>query len=136
MQDCIKCMMELYGEQYMTDGQRLRSCDTVTPKPQGWLIDDRRMDIESWKGVIVTVLGDFNKGKTHVLNRLTGTKLPSGINIRTEVRRLPMAQIPEHLNPPPPRVDPPTHHPKSTKFFLTERPKKKMNIPPTIFFSN
>eukprot|EP00667_Euglena_gracilis_P006638 EG_transcript_6696 len=51
---------------------------------KGWLIDDRRMDIESWKGVIVTVLGDFNKGKTHVLNRLTGTKLPSGINIRTE----------------------------------------------------
>jgi hypothetical protein len=52
---------------------------------QGWQIEDRQMNIETWKGVIVTVLGDFNKGKTYVLNRLIGTTLPSGINIRTEV---------------------------------------------------
>eukprot|EP01001_Neometanema_parovale_P011480 NODE_772_length_2108_cov_85.934005_g734_i0.p1 GENE.NODE_772_length_2108_cov_85.934005_g734_i0~~NODE_772_length_2108_cov_85.934005_g734_i0.p1 ORF type:complete len:642 (+),score=96.86 NODE_772_length_2108_cov_85.934005_g734_i0:54-1979(+) len=51
---------------------------------KGWNVSDRRVEFESWSGTIVTVLGEFNKGKTWVLNELTGSKLPSGVNIRTE----------------------------------------------------
>eukprot|EP00667_Euglena_gracilis_P005002 EG_transcript_5025 len=51
---------------------------------KGWVVDDRRVDLEQWRGTIVTVLGEFNRGKTWVLNRLTGTRLPTGVNIRTE----------------------------------------------------
>jgi len=51
---------------------------------KGWMIDDRRVDVEQWHGTIVSVLGEFNRGKTWVLNRLAGTHLPCGVNIRTE----------------------------------------------------
>ena len=42
------------------------------------------MKKEDWNGSIVAVVGLYDKGKTFVLNNLTGSNLPSGKKVNTK----------------------------------------------------
>lgn len=50
-------------------------------------IDQRRIESdlsEAWVGAFVAVVGLYNRGKTHLLNSISGAKLLSGLQVHTE----------------------------------------------------
>lgn len=57
---------------------------------KGWNIVYNRNEelikelIENLDKIIITVLGNSNRGKTHILQKLSGTKLPAGYQIQTK----------------------------------------------------
>eukprot|EP00472_Partenskyella_glossopodia_P010412 CAMPEP_0197518342 /NCGR_PEP_ID=MMETSP1318-20131121/3516_1 /TAXON_ID=552666 /ORGANISM="Partenskyella glossopodia, Strain RCC365" /LENGTH=564 /DNA_ID=CAMNT_0043068611 /DNA_START=54 /DNA_END=1748 /DNA_ORIENTATION=+ len=57
----------------------------------GWKVErskkfltEQTLKIDDWNGAIIAVVGLYDKGKTFLLNQITGANLPSGRKVRTK----------------------------------------------------
>ena len=80
---------ENYKQYYDNNYDIIIDIDSIRDlNKKGWRIiyntNENKELIQSLEKIIIAVLGNSNRGKTHILQKLSGTKLPAGYQIQTK----------------------------------------------------